>query len=529
MRKILATITIACATFMASAELHFGWVNNDVHHAPNVLPADLHTSADTIDAWRGERISVEAALISSSGLDGALTLKISNGDARFMRYVITDAQRSCGGHDFRLTPWEVADMIDLERTATPEAGRLYPIWCSIDVDANTPVGLNKVELKLVDEKGKTIGKLPLVINVNEKVLPEPKDWHFHLDLWQQPYAVSRYYNLKRWSAEHIDALKPYMQELANLGQKVVTTVLFYEPWGNQSEDKFDPMVETTLLLDGTTWEFDFTIFDRYVEMMEECGISKQINCYSMVPWDMSFRYFDQFSGKYKTLDTQTGTTQYNDLWSAFLTSFAAHLKEKGWFEKTCIAMDERGLKSMMDAYDLVQRTVPGMKMALAGHRHIELVDKLHDYCISYGKEFTAEELAARKAAGQVTTMYTCCTEAEPNILSNNNPADAAWLPLYAVSKGFDGYLHWSWINWNQTPMTDTRFRLFSAGDTHFFYPGLRSSVRHERLREGIQQAEKIRILRESGADMTKIDAALNATGLTTAEQVRLVKSEISKL
>lgn len=520
-------MAVAAVALTANAELKFGWVSKDVHHVPNALPAELTAGPDTISAWRGERVAVEAALMSTDGLDGPLSVEMKGGDARFMRYVVTDDQRSCGDHNFKLTPWLVADIIDIERCVTPEAGRLYPVWCSIDVPADARPGEMKTALKIKDEKGKTVGELPLVVKISERVLTEPKDWAFHLDLWQQPYSVSRYYGLERWSDVHIEALKPYMRELASLGQKVVSTVLFYEPWGVQSEDKFDPMVETVRRLDGS-WRFDYTIFDRYVEMMEECGISKQINCYSMVPWDMSFRYFDQLTGKYQTLDTPTGTAAYDDLWAAFLTDFARHLKEKGWFEKTCIAMDERGLKSMMDAYDLVKRTVPDMKMALAGNHHEELVDKLHDYCIPYGKSFTAEEMNSRKAAGRVTTMYTCCTESEPNILSNNNPSDAAWLPLYAIAKGFDGYLHWSWINWNQTPLEDTRFRLFSAGDTYFMYPGPRTSIRQERLREGIQMTEKIRLLRDSGADMTEVDAALNAEGLTSAEQVAAVRRAIER-
>ena len=44
-------------------------------------------------------------------------------------------------------------------------------------------------------------------------------------------------------------------------------------------------------------------------------------------------------------------------------------------------------------------------------------------------------------------------------------------------------------------MLDSRFRTWPAGDTYIIYPDGRSSIRFERLREGIQDAEKIRILR----------------------------------
>jgi len=46
-------------------------------------------------------------------------------------------------------------------------------------------------------------------------------------------------------------------------------------------------------------------------------------------------------------------------------------------------------------------------------------------------------------------------------------------------------------------MHDTRFRTWPAGDTFFVYPDSKSSIRFEKLREGIQDFEKLRILRDT--------------------------------
>jgi hypothetical protein len=56
------------------------------------------------------------------------------------------------------------------------------------------------------------------------------------------------------------------------------------------------------------------------------------------------------------------------------------------------------------------------------------------------------------------------------------------------------------MNWDEHPLTDSRFRKFGSGDTYCYYPGNRSSIRFERLIEGIHQYEKIQILREEYAD-----------------------------
>src|SRR5690606_7333439 len=74
--------------------------------------------------------------------------------------------------------------------------------------------------------------------------------------------------------------------------------------------------------------------------------------------------------------------------------------------------------------------------------------------------------------------------------------EATWLPWHALHKGYDGYLRWAYNSWNANPLQDTRFGTWAAGDAWLVYPGARSSIRFERLREGIQDYEKARFIRK---------------------------------
>jgi hypothetical protein len=47
----------------------------------------------------------------------------------------------------------------------------------------------------------------------------------------------------------------------------------------------------------------------------------------------------------------------------------------------------------------------------------------------------------------------------------------------------------------ENPLVDSRFRTWPAGDTYIAYPQ-RSSIRYERLLEGIQDYEKISIVKK---------------------------------
>lgn len=511
MRHLLCALFTLCAlwpalTAGAQRPVALSWASKDVHYPADRQPA-LRAKADTlVTAWRGERLGIEAVVYAQTAQADSLRVRLSGagkgsegpaawGTARWMGYVLTDNFQSCGRHPDGLTPYEVADVIELDQAERLTAGQTRPVWCTVEVPRDARPGTYTAALELVNARtGKVVGKLPLSLSVADRTLPAPHDQKFYVDFWQQPYAVSGHDKLPRWSDAHFKALKPYLELLARSGQRTVSAILFYEPWGDQSHDKFDAMIRTTRRADGT-WAYDYTIFDRWVELCASVGMDGQINCYSMVPWDMSFRYFDEATGKDVDLKLTTASTEYRVFWFNFLRSFAVHLRQKGWYERTAIAMDERGLPNMLDAYNVAQEAVPGIKMALAGSYHKELVDKLSDYCISYWERFTPEELAARRAKGWTSTTYVCCSTTAPNIFSNSLPVEATWLPLNCHANDFDGFLHWSWMNWGNNPLRDTRFRLFSPGDTYMIYPGPRSSVRYERFIEGIALVEKVRALR----------------------------------
>ena len=528
--KRLAILAFMGCTLAAHAQkdVFVSWGSKDVHYEQYAQQHMARATTDTtLTAWRGERAAMQAVVYAPTACGklkvrlgewrGAKhTIAAQNGWARFVNYVTTDNFQQCGYHPNYLTPYEVPDVIDIDQAQEVVANSTHPVWCTLEVPRDAQPGVYSTQLEVVNaETDRVVKRLNLKLRVLNRTLPTAKEQKFHVDFWQQPYAVSRYAGVERWSQAHIDSLKPYLKLLARSGQKVVSAILFYEPWGDQSHDKFSPMVQTTKGRDGA-WRYDYSVFDRWVELCEACGIDEQINCFSMVPWDMSFRYYDEALQRDVDLKTSTSSEEYKDLWTAFLKNFAAHLKAKGWYDKTCIAMDERGLSNMLDAYRVAQEAVPGMKMALAGTHHKELVDKLYDYCIGFGENFSDEELAARKAKGWVSTTYTCCSNAEPNLFSNSLSAEAAYLPVFCVANNFEGYLHWSWMNWADEPLRDSRFRLFAPGDTYLIYPGARSSVRYERFIEGVAMAEKIRILRNEYTQNANAEALDRLNSLVKA-------------
>ena len=78
-----------------------------------------------------------------------------------------------------------------------------------------------------------------------------------------------------------------------------------------------------------------------------------------------------------------------------------------------------------------------------------------------------------------------------------------------IPAGYDGYLRWAYNSWVKNPNQDTRFRTWTAGDCFLVYPGC-SSIRMERLVQGIQDFEKIRILKSElkGAKLQQLNKVI---------------------
>jgi hypothetical protein len=233
-------------------------------------------------------------------------------------------------------------------------------------------------------------------------------------------------------------------------------------------------------------------------MMDEVGIRSQINCYSMVPWGNELYYFDEKTGEETKVKAEPGTKEYAEFWVPFLRDFTSHLDQKGWRDITRIAMDERGPSEMQAMLKLLEDTAPGMGVALAdNHKSYKLYpDQLMDLCVSHGALIEPDDMQYRKSMGYISTWYVCCGHKFPNVFTFSSPAEGSFIGWYTAASGFDGFLRWAYNSWVKDPLLDSRFRKWPAGDTYVVYPGGRSSIRFERLKEGIQDFEKIRLLKE---------------------------------
>ncbi len=467
----------------------------------------------SLQAWRQERVNAQVVLRSDAPQKALRfdPILLRQGDstltatARFVRYTLADGKPQ-------------GDILDDATQLDLPAGANRPVWIEVNVPANTPPGLYTGTFTARSNSSQL--DFPLRLEVLPATLPEPRKWSFHLDLWQHPDAVARFHDVPLWSDAHFALLKPSMIRLAQAGQKTITTTLIHEAWGGQTYDRFGAMIDWRKKSDGS-WSYDYSIFDRWVSFMsDECGFADaRIHGYSMIPWSLSFRYFDEATNAYLDLVLQPGSPEYDSFWGSFLRDFKDHLRKKGWLERMRIGMDERPDRLMRGALATLTKHAPEIRVASAINHPSELTREMDDLSpsIQTSGEFTPADLLARRTAGRKSTYYVCTSPPVPNTFTFSPPAESEWLALFSAANGYDGFLRWAFHSWVENPLVSTDFTSWPSGDCFLVYPGDRSSIRFERLRDGIESFEKIRLLREwsaakptpeSTAALKKIDAVL---------------------
>jgi len=234
----------------------------------------------SLEGLSGEWLSAQVAVKSNrdiKGLSGSFTDLAGSGGAkipadsglvRFGGFIPVD-------ETMKLT----ADPLLEYKTLDVPANLAQPLWLTLRVPYDVPPGLYCGQLVVKAKSGEK-ANFDLKVEVLPAILPESWDWSFHLNVWQSPTPVARAHKVKLWSKEHWLLLERYAENFAAHGMKAIMTHIIHDPWNSVRGYPSDTMVEWfypgEFKLGGAeSFKWDFTNFDRYVELMLKAGIKKK--------------------------------------------------------------------------------------------------------------------------------------------------------------------------------------------------------------------------------------------------------------
>ena len=528
-----------------TAGLNISFASTDEAYFRTEVPGISKTQKWVATGWKGERLNTMILVWSADTISqvrvmlndlktvNGIVLGKNNLKAQLVRYVISNypygaREVTCGEGPVDkayLMPDRLVPMsIGIDRFELP-GKTVRPVWLSVNIPSTAAPGLYSGEIEISSDKQNL--KLQLSINVQNQLLPKPHDWSYRLDLWQNPWVIAEYYKVKPWGDEHKALLKKHMRLYADAGGKYITTYAVHSPWADNSYMIEGNMIEWIKQKNGS-WKFDYRIFDQYVQLAIDAGIDKAITIYTPIPWGDRFRYINEATGNYVTEQWQATSAIFKTNWNVFLTDLKKHLESKGWLNKTYLGINENAMEQTLSAIKVIRDHSKQWKITYAGDWHAELDGLLDDYSCVFYKEPSVKEVQNRSVKKQTSTYYICCTPAYPNTFVFSPPVEGRWLGWYTMAHGYDGMLRWAYDAWPADPVRDARHLLWPAGDSYMIYPGGESSIRFEKMREGIVDYEKLKILKAKAAKSTNAEVKNLLQELSNHMQVFTAEKEFAE-
>ncbi|MBQ8696089.1 MAG: hypothetical protein IJ519_00045, partial [Clostridia bacterium] len=323
------------------------------------------------------------------------------------------------------------DVITDETVRDMKAKSLYCAWVSIKVPEDTRAGIYTATLSAVSGD-KVLAEFDYTLTVYDLFQPELES---DVDLWMWPYNSVRYYSgltteeyfetetygdnvdwEKLWNTRLDEKYFPALESELELYAKAGGDAVFAQinEKNRTNGDPYPSLIKWTRKKDGT-FEFDYTDFDKWVELNFKHGIDKQIKCYDIGQWKYHIVYYNEAKDKVEAREYYTSDKFWREQNGAFLEDFIKHLDEKGWFDITYIALDEKDYSITKNVIDLVKqyKNKDGKTLkiatAVAAWGCEELFDDIQDLSIAYGMMSTKMEriIEERNAKGYITTIYTC--------------------------------------------------------------------------------------------------------------------------
>ena len=410
------------------------------------------------------------------------------------------------------------------------------LWCEINVPEDAEPGEYTVKAKLFasgyNDDEVLVACEDIKLTVYPYVMPEYKDWKFHLDLWQHHSNIARKHDVRLWSDEHFEIIKKYARSLAELGQKTVMVCVSEIPWNGQTCFKVTGyggnlfeynIIGITRETDGS-FTYDYSKLQKYIDVCTEAGIAGDIEMIGLVNvWggedskilgttalcedhteQLRLRYFDKADGCLKYMRSGEQMRDY-------IKSLETYMIKTGQIGRARVGADEPGdMERYRESVALIRKIAPAFRFKTAiNHAEFiaefgDVIDDFAPYIRCATKEYDTLIKYKKENPGKKLLWYVCCGGARPNTFIRCDLIESRVIGLLTNAMRFDGFLRWNYTVWPDDPRKDIRYESFEAGDTNFVYPAYNGdvllSLRYKNLQRGISDYELFEKLREVKGD-----------------------------
>jgi len=526
MKKHLSLIFI-CLPFIGS---FFSCTN--INNSVSVIAVDplikvfresnFEPSTASADVARGEPATLQFVVKSCNGIK---SLSVDIKPAKSGENKLNEAKYSFVGYvnvDRGMQPQPPRDnLISLtgyfpdplipEKEIDVEAGQAQPVWITIPIPSGTEPGSYTGQIIFKGKINRTsfLISRDYTINVYPVTVNKPRLW---VTNWHSVHYARFLYGgkeVKPFSEEYWD----YIEKLAKIMGEYCQNVFIVNPL---NEIKFSKT--------GDKWKFDFTNFDKTIEIFHKAGVTGRIEgghiAYGNQQQTGLILHLPETDSAGVILparyDLSVNNPNVRNFYKQFLPAFMSHLKEKGWDKMYIQHITDEPRETVVASYlqiaQFIKSIVPGIQILDAADR-IELAGAV-DIWVPILNNF-AENLdfyKGRAKAGDELWFYTCVWPQGDylNRFIEYPLLKTRYLHWLNFRYNATGYLHWGFNQWVGDRAQGDAIDFFEsttggltmtqpAGDDYIVYPykgQIISSIRLEAMRDGLYDYELLKMYEE---------------------------------
>ena len=215
-------------------------------------------------------------------------------------------------------------------TVTFAKDGLNSVWVEINIPKDMAAGSYDFTIEFDGgEYGQTFSSI--TVEVINAVLP---DDDIYFTQWFHSDCLANYYNIEVWSDRHFEIIENFAKTARRNGINMLLTPIFTPPLDTAvgGERRTTQLVGVDVK-DGK-YSFDFSLLDRWVDMLNRCGIEYIEISHLFTQWGAKHapKIMATVDGEYKKIfgwETDAHSDEYATFLRTFLPELIAHMKERG--------------------------------------------------------------------------------------------------------------------------------------------------------------------------------------------------------
>ncbi len=494
-----------------SRQLDAWFVDSLVKVFPDDPKPAVDASAPVLEVARNGHTSLQLVLRSEQDVTGvSVELQAPESGAarlksllRSVGYVPVDSNTPKAPADeiIRKAPASFPDPLFEDLPSEIKGRQDCPYWITIYAPADVNPGTYSGKIRVL-VNGALQEELPFAVEVGAARVPTQRRLNVTNWFTLGRENMARYYDLKEGTDDYWQLLENIGRVMADHRQNMILTPVM-------------SLVKPTLK--GRNWEFDFSDFDRWVQVFQDAGLLGTIEGGHLLSRGKGYysplivpAYVAE-KGKPVEKQLDPDDARAKTYLTAFLKALHTHLKERGWLDHYVQHVLDEPHGKERPYYEkyakLVRQNLPEVKTidAVDLKQNTGFLDKWCDIWVPVLGSFDDElDVLHKHSASEngETWFYTCIG---PQGRYLNRFMDYSLLKVrllhwFNFRHQLTGFLHWGGNYWSAKPFEQVQpvindgKTLLPAGDCAIVYPdrahkSILSSIRLEAMMEGIEDYE----------------------------------------